>query len=206
MTRYFKTTLTAAAALLAVTATSAIAQSYPSDFAALDTDKDGQVSFAEYSAIVKTSGVTTTAAAQQFTQISAGDAVITEEELSLALAFQDQPYALQNINNGADISYTSSAPAFEPPMSEVQDSPVTESAPVITEDAPAEIMIETPAPEVEIIREAIPETVEPTTTMTEPEIVQDAIEPEIPETEATDEPEGPGDVLLEEELEPQPEG
>jgi len=30
MTRYFKTTLTAAAALLAVTATSAIAQSYPS--------------------------------------------------------------------------------------------------------------------------------------------------------------------------------
>jgi len=130
MTRYVKTTLTAVAATLALTATSAFAENYPSDFTALDADKNGQVTFAEFSAVVKNNGLTTTAAAQQFTRISAGDAIITEEELSLALAFQDQPYALQNINNDANVSFVSAAPAFEPPVSEVQDSPVMDVRPL----------------------------------------------------------------------------
>jgi len=210
MTRYIKTTLTAAATIVALTATSAIAQTYPSDFAGLDADKNGQVTFAEYSKVVKTSGMTTTAAAQQFTRISPGDAIITEEELSLALAFQDQPYALQNINNDANISLVSTAPAFEPPVSEVQEAPVADAEPIIIEEAPAETVLETPAPEVEIIREPVPEVTEPTEAVTEPDVTLDTMEPEIteveaPETEMT-EPEETGDILLEEELEPEPEG
>lgn len=205
MTRYLKIPLTAAATALALTATSVMAQSYPSDFAGLDADKNGQVTFAEYSAALKTSGMSRTAAAQQFTKISAGDAIITEEELSLALAFQDQPYALQNINGGANISYAATAPEIEPPVTEVQETPILESEPIIAKDAPADIMTETPTPEVDIIREAIPEMTEPITAATEPEIIMEEVASEIPEADIV-EPEEIGDVLLEEDLEPQPEG
>lgn len=191
MTRYVKTTLTAAIAALALTAASAIAQSYPSDFAALDADNNGQVSFAEYSAVTKASGLTTTAAAQQFTRISAGDAIITEDEFNLALAFQDQPYALQNFNNETSVSFVA-APDFEPPVNEVQDAPVMDTDPIETEEAPA--------PEVEIIREAVPKPVEPTIAVTEPEVMEEAPDSEMAEPEET------GDVLMEEEAEPLPEG
>lgn len=205
MTRHFKTYLTTAAAVLTLTATSAWAQTYPSDFAALDADNNGQVTFAEYSAVVKTSGTTTTAAAQQFTRISAGDAVITEDELNLALAFQDQPYALQNINNEANVSFVSAAPEFEPPVTEVQDSPVTDSEPIIMEEAPVEVITDTPAPQVDIIRDPVPELKAPTVTTTEPEIIMEEVTPEMPDADITA-PEEARDILLEEEVEPQPEG
>lgn len=206
MTYRLKTTLIAASAALTLSATSAIAQSFPSDYTALDADKNGQVTFAEYSAVVKTSGLTTTAAAQQFTRISAGDAIITEDELNLALAFQDQPYALQNVNSGADISYASTAPEFEPPVSEVQDSPIMDAKPIVVEEAPADITIETPAPEIETPREPVPEMTEPTTAATQPKLIlKEAAEPELPDAEIAA-PEEAGDVLLEDELEPAPEG
>lgn len=207
MTRYVKQTLIAASAVLALTATAASAQTFANDFAALDADNNGQVSFAEFSAVAKTNGLTTTAAAQHFTRMSAGDAIITAEEHSLALAFHDQPYALQNINgqninNDANVSYVSSAPEFEPPVSEVQDAPVADAKPIVTDKAPA--------PEVEVIREPVPEMTEPTVTATEPEVTFEPMAPEMPETGDVEikvpEAEDSGDVLLEEDPEPMPEG
>lgn len=207
MARRLKTTLITASAVMALAATSATAQMYPTDFAGLDADKNGQVSFAEYSKVVKTSGLTTTAAAQQFTRISAGDAVITEEELNLALAFQDQPYALQNVNDGANISYANTAPEFEPQVSDIQASPIMESEPIVVEQAPAESVPDAPSPEVDIIRAPVPEMVEPTVTSTPPEVITqpEGLETKVPVVEKV-EPGDAGDVLLEETLEPQPEG
>ncbi len=212
MTHRFKTTLITASAVMALAATSAMAQMYPTDFAALDADKNGQVSFAEYSKVVKTSGLTTTAAAQQFTRISAGDAVITEEELNLALAFQDQPYALQNLNAGANISYANTAPEFEPQVSEIEESPIMDSEPIAVEQAPAESVPDAPPPEVDIIRDPLPELTEPTLSSTPSQIITqpEAPNPERPELELAEPempaPEDAGDILLEEASEPQPEG
>ena len=212
MTHRLKTTLITASAVMALAATSAMAQIYPTDFAALDADKNGQVSFAEYSRVVKTSGLTTTAAAQQFTRISAGDAVITEEELSLAIAFQDQPYALQNVNAGANISYTNTAPEFAPQVSEIEESPIMESEPIVAPQAPAESVPDAPSPEVDILRDPLPELTESTLASTPLEVITqpEVLDPEMPELEIAEpempDPEDAGDGLLEEISEPQPEG
>ncbi len=205
MTRYIKTTLSAAILAAVLASTSAQAGTYPTDFTALDADKNGQVTFAEYSAVVKASGMTTTAAAQQFTRISAGDAVITEDELSLALAFEDQPYALQAVTGGQtdispDISYVS-APEFTPQVSEVQDSPVADAEPVGVETPAPETAIDgtaiMPEPEINVVTEPVTEGLEPITASTVPEAAPDISPIELPEAES-------GDIL--EEPEPIPEG
>lgn len=207
MTHRLKTTLITASAVMALSVPLAVAQMYPTDFAALDADKNGQVSFAEYSKVVKTRGLTMTAAAQQFTRISAGDAVITEDELNLALAFQDQPYALQNLNAGANISYVNTAPEFAPQVSEIEESPIMESEPIVVEQAPAESVPDAPSPEIDIIRDPVPEMTEPALASTPLEVVTqpEALTPEIPDGE-TAEPEGDSDSHIDETLEPQPEG
>jgi hypothetical protein len=207
MTRYRKTTLSAAILAATLISVPALAGSYPTDFAALDADKNGQVTFAEYSAVVKTSGMTTTAAAQQFTRISAGDAVITEDELNLALAFEGQPYALQAVTGGQpDISYVS-APEFTPQVSEVQDSPVAVSEPIIIETpAPKTAMDGTvimPEPEINVVTEPVTEGLEPITASTVPEAAPDVSPIDLPEAEVP-EAQDSGDIL--EELEPEPEG
>ena len=218
MTRYIKTTLSAAILAAVLASTSALAGTYPTDFTALDADKNGQVTFAEYSAVVKASGMTTTAAAQQFTRISAGDAVITEDELSLALAFEDQPYALQAVTGGQtdispDISYVS-APEFTPQVSEVQDSPVADAEPVGVETPAPETAIDgtaiMPEPEINVVTEPVTEGLEPITASTVPEAAPDISPIELPEVEiGLPEPDVPeaqdsGDIL--EEFEPEPEG
>ncbi len=222
MTRSIKTTLSAAILASACITAAALAGPYPTDFTALDADKNGQVTFAEYAAVVKTSGMTTTAAAQQFTRISAGDAVITEDELSLALAFEDQPYALQAVTGGQtdispdispDISYVS-APEFTPQVSEVQDSPVAASEPIIIETPAPETAIDgtviMPEPEINVVTEPVTQGLEPTTASTLPETAPDVSPIDLPEVEiGLPEPDVPeaqdsGDIL--EELEPEPEG
>jgi len=214
MTRYIKTTFSAVILAAGLAGIPALAGPYPTDFSALDADKNGQVTFAEYAATAKTTGLTTTAAAQQFTRISAGDAIITEGELSLALAFEDQPYALQSITGGqSDISFVS-APEFEPQVSEVQNSPIADSEPVIVEtpapEAPIEGTVIMPEPEINIVTEPVPEGLEPTTASTSPEVTTDMEPIELPEAETgVPEPDIPemehsGDIL--EELEPEPEG
>ena len=151
-------------------------------------------------------------AAQQFTRISAGDAVITEDELSLALAFQDQPYALQNVNAGANISYANTAPEFEPQVRPVEDAPIMESEPIVVEQAPAESVPEAPSPEMDIIREPVPEMTEPALASTPSEVITppEALISEVPDLETIDpemaEPLDDGDVFSEETVEPQPEG
>lgn len=212
MTHRLKTTLITAPAVMALSAIPAVAQIYPTDFAALDADQNGQVSFAEFSKVVKTSGLTTTAAAQQFTRISAGDAIITEEELNLAIAFQDQPYALQNMNAGASISYANTAPEFAPQVNEIEESPIGGSEPIVVEQAPAESVPDAPSPEVDIIRDPVPELTEPTLSSTPAEVITqpEVPTPEMPELELVEpempDPEDAGDILLEEASEPQPEG
>ncbi len=217
MTRYIKTTLSAAILAATLISAPALAGPYPTDFTALDADKNGQVTFAEYSAVVKTSGMTTTAAAQQFTRISAGDAVITEDELSLALAFEDQPYALQAVTGGQtdtspDISYVS-APEFTPQVSEVQDSPVADSEPVVVETPVPQTLDDAaimPEPEINIVTEPVTEGLEPITASTVPEVTPDVSPSDLPEVEiGAPEPDLPettesGDIL--EEFEPEPEG
>jgi len=71
---------------------------FAGDFSALDTNADGQVSFAEYKSIAISEGKTTTLAAQEFMRMAQGDAVLTEDEYFLAVALADQPYALQSFN------------------------------------------------------------------------------------------------------------
>ena len=221
MTRSIKTTLSAAILAATLISAPALAGTYPTDFTALDADKNGQVTFAEYSAVVKTSGMTTTAAAQQFTRISAGDAVITEDELSLALAFEDQPYALQAVTGGQtdispDISYVS-APEFTPQVSEVQGSPVADAEPIIVEtpapevtQTPAEGTLIMPEPEINVVTEPVTEGLEPITASTVPEATPDVSPIDLPEVEiGAPEPDllettESSDIL--EELEPEPEG
>lgn len=88
-----KTTLKVASSALAMSALTSTA--FATDFNALDANADGQVDFTEYKAVALTEGKTVTLAAQEFTRMAQGDAVLTEDEFVLASAFVDQPYALQ---------------------------------------------------------------------------------------------------------------
>jgi len=217
MTCILKTTLSAAV-LVALVSSPALAADYPTDFNAIDTDNNGQVTFAEYSSAVKANGVSTTQAAQQFTRMSAGDATITEDEFNIGLAFQDQLYALQAVTGGQTISFVASeAPLLEPQIHEVQDSPVADSEPIIApapvETAPSENIEITLEPETKVITEPVPEIIAPTTTSTSPEIILETQEPELPTIELpkdemleTDLTEPETTDILEEEPAPQPEG
>jgi len=137
------------AALTALTA-----PAFAADFATLDANKDGSVSFSEYRAIAETEGKTTTLAAQEFTRMAQGDAVLTEDEFFLAEALVDQPYALQSIPTSEVLtldpvenvstvetfeSFPAEVEAIEPPAPvEVQ----TDVEPEITIEAPIETPVE----------------------------------------------------------------
>jgi len=138
-----KTTISALA--LTAIAGSALA----GDFATLDINTDGQVSFTEYSAYAVAEGKTVTLAAQEFTRIAQGDAIVTEDEMLMATAFADQPYVLQNdafiteplpyapVETVEPVetfeSFPQSVEAIEPP---VMDEPAPEEVPV--EETPVE--------------------------------------------------------------------
>ena len=168
--------MTYATAVTLVMSTAAFANNLPTDFAILDTDKNGSVSFAEYQAHSQTLGLSTTQAAQDFTRAAQGDALLTEEELSLALAFEDQPYALQGF---AAPVVTSTEPAPLPVAEIVEDTPVTAYEPMVVETPPAE---------------AEPDVIEPEVIVIEPDVIDapliepEAIEPEIIEPEVTETP------------------
>jgi|GEM_PF-6925365 len=93
-----------------------LAGDLPTDFAALDTNSDGRVIFSEYQAFAKAEGMSATEAAQDFVRAAQGDAVLTEEELNLALLMEGQAYALKPKNTPKAV-----IPLGPQPLSEVQD-------------------------------------------------------------------------------------
>jgi len=116
---------------------------FAADFASLDSNTDGQVDFAEYKASALAEGKTVTLAAQEFTRMAQGDAILTEDEFFLAEALADQPYALQpvlftepltldpveNVNSVETFeSYPANVEAIEPPV-------VAEDVPEVTEES-----------------------------------------------------------------------
>ncbi len=135
-----KTTISA----LALTAIAGTASA--GDFATLDTNTDGQVSFTEYSAHAVAEGKTVTLAAQEFTRIAQGDAIVTEDEMLMASTFADQPYVLQN-----DAFITEPLP-YEP-VETVEPVETFESFPQSVEAIEPPVMDET-APEVVPVEEA----------------------------------------------------
>ncbi len=174
--------MTYATAATLVMSTAAFANNLPTDFASLDADKNGSVTFAEYQAHSQTLGLSTTQAAQDFTRAAQGDALLTEEELSLALAFEDQPYALQGFTAPV---VTSTEPAPLPVAEIVEDTPVTAYEPMVVETPPTEpepVVIEPVAPDTITME---PEVIE--TPVIEPESIKPGvIEPEITETPLED--------------------
>ncbi len=75
--------------------TALTAPAFAADFTTLDVNADGQVDFKEYKAVALKEGKTVTLAAQEFTRMAQGDAILTQDEFFLADALGDQPYALQ---------------------------------------------------------------------------------------------------------------
>jgi len=129
---------------MAITAFASTA--FAADFGTLDANADGQVTFAEYSAIATSEGKTKTLAAQEFTRMAQGDAILTEDEFFLADALADQPYALQTI--------TVDAPIIEEPM---PFEPVETVAPVETfESYPSTVEVMEPPVETETTEETAP--------------------------------------------------
>ena len=110
-------------AVIALTAIAAPA--IAGDFTLLDANSDGQVSFAEYKAVATANGKTVTLAAQEFTRMAQGDAVLTEDEFFLANALVDQPYALQSL--------TATEPLLYVPVETVSDMEPVESYPAKVE-------------------------------------------------------------------------
>ena len=76
----------------------ALAGDLPKDFSDLDTNSDSRVNFSEYQAYARAQGVSATEAAQDFVRAAQGDAVLTEDELNLALLMEGQAYALKPKN------------------------------------------------------------------------------------------------------------
>jgi|GEM_PF-5879613 len=95
------TLLTAATA--ALLATPALAQT--ADFAAYDSNSDGQVSFTEYSKWATKDGLTTTAAAQRFIKMTNGQASLDESSFLIAMSSDPATYD-QPIIQGATVSST----------------------------------------------------------------------------------------------------
>lgn len=170
--------ITLASAAFAVMSTSAFANNLPTDFYALDKDGNGTVTFTEYQAHSQSLGLSTTQAAQDFTRAAQGDALLTAEELSLALAFEDQPYALQSFAAPAEVS---SEPLALPVAETVEDSPVMAFEPMTVETPPVEeapvetevIIVEPDMKEPEVFDSAPMETRPVETVPTEPEIIED---------------------------------
>ena len=95
---------------------SASAGALPTEFAKLDKNGDYQVSFAEYKLYADSAGVSPTEAAQDFVRAAQGDAVLTEDELKLALLMEGKAYALK-----PGTLPNSVIPLGPQPLSDVQD-------------------------------------------------------------------------------------
>ena len=95
---------------------SALAGALPTEFAKLDKNGDHQVSFAEYKLYADSAGVSPTEAAQDFVRAAQGDAVLTEDELKLALLMEGKAYALK-----PGTLPNSVIPLGPQPLSDVQD-------------------------------------------------------------------------------------
>lgn len=156
----FKTFTLASAAILAL-ATTASAGPLPSDFDALDADKNGTLSFAEYRVHANAIGLSTTEAAQDFTRAAQGDASLTRDELNLASVLIDDPYALQ--------AFTT--PPALPVVETIEEAPIAASTMMVVETPPVESETHD---ETETVK---PEMVEP-----------DSMETETPEPIITDIP------------------
>lgn len=135
----FKKTATTFVSIIALTAIAAPAMA--SDFAALDTDANGEVSFAEYKAAALSQGKTTTLAAQEFTRLAQGDIAITEDEFFLAEALSDQPYALQALPVKAPMPFD--------PVETVNSVETFEDAPSEMEAIDATLLVQADPPIVE---------------------------------------------------------
>lgn len=94
----------------------AFAGALPTEFSKLDKNDDNQVSFAEYKLYAERAGVSQTEAAQDFVRAAQGDAILTEDELSLALLMEGKAYALKPGTRPDSL-----APLGPQPLSEVQD-------------------------------------------------------------------------------------
>ncbi|GGX68971.1 hypothetical protein GCM10011309_18570 [Litorimonas cladophorae] len=90
-----KTTLKIAGSTIALSAL--VNTAFAADFGALDANSDGQVTFAEYKAVALTEGKTVTLLAQEFTRMTQGDAVLTEDEFWLSIASRDEPYTSEQM-------------------------------------------------------------------------------------------------------------
>lgn len=147
------------AALLA-TASSAAAMQAPA-FSTLDTNADGQVSFDEYAAYASTDGKSRTLAAQEFTRLSQGDAVLTEDEYIFVDILAEQPYAFQSTPAAVvetpvlfdtavagEVTYSDTLdPAEQPIPAEEGENDLPELREPIAPSAPVEAPIEMDAPE-----------------------------------------------------------
>lgn len=163
---------TTASAVLALMSAPAFANNLPTDFAALDADNSGTVTFEEYQVHSKAIGLSTTQAAQDFTRAAQGDALLTQDELSTALAFADQPYALQSFTDATNLP---SEPMPLPTAETVEDAPVISYEPMITETPPIESEPEIIIEESEVLEPEIlePEILEPI--QAEPDMPEQAV-------------------------------
>ena len=158
---------------------------FAGDFATLDANGDGQVSFAEYSVIAKQNGKSTTLAAQEFTRMAQGDAVLTQDEFFLAEALADQPYALQTITVSEPMPYTPTDTIEAPLESQFE---VIESFP-----AAVEVMTDPPVAEEVTTNDMVTE--DDVTDMVAPDPVFTP-EPVMTETPAQMDSEVAGEVIM----------
>lgn len=145
-----RTTLKIAGSTIALSAL--VNTAFAADFGALDANSDGQVTFAEYKAVTLTEGKTVTLLAQEFTRMTQGDAVLTEDEFWLSIASRDEPYTLQPMSISEPMPYESietvtEVETFEDNLDGVEpiDPPVIQD---VVPDAGAEeinpVIVETP--------------------------------------------------------------
>lgn len=143
------------------------------DFAALDVNKDGQLSFDEYKVAATAEGKTVTLAAWEFTRMSQGDAVVTQDEFFFATALADDSYVLQPGLVSEPVAVDVAPMEFEAPVEsssdavEMMEPPDIDEEPVREENTtktPAPIIMEKPididsvvAGEVEISSDIAPE-------------------------------------------------
>jgi len=100
---------------LAVAGTS-YAGALPTDFSKLDSNNDSRVSFPEYKLYADSAGISATEAAQDFVRAAQGDAVLTEDELNLALLSKGKAYAI-----APGTTPVTAIPLGPQPLTEVQD-------------------------------------------------------------------------------------
>jgi hypothetical protein len=145
-----KTSLKIAGSTIALSAL--VNTAFAADFGALDANSDGQVTFAEYKAVALTEGKTLTLLAQEFTRMTQGDAVLTEDEFWLSIASRDETATSQPMSSSEPMPHepietVTEVETFEDNPNGVEpiDRPVTQD---VVPDASTEeinpVIVETP--------------------------------------------------------------